>query len=205
MAITRASDFNVENLVQQARTQHPDIQLYRAKMRQLGTEGRLKNELRKPVVNLSYYLLGNGWTFFPTATANGASILANDVKWGLDVSYPLLNRKARGSYQLTRIKMAQTELELQWKTEAVAAKLRQYANDWQNLRNQVALFRDMTSNARRLLEAENEKFLQGESSIFLINTREQRWLDSQLKLLKLQAELQKTEAGLLWAQGVLAQ
>lgn len=202
---TLAPNFNAEDLVQQARAQHPDIQLYRVKMRQLSTERRLKNELRKPVVNLSYYLLGNGWTFFPTAFANGAGVLANDVKWGLDVSYPLLNRKARGSYQLTQIKMAQTELEFQWKTEAVAAKVRQYANDWQNLRRQVTLFRDMTSNARRLLEAENEKFLQGESSIFLINTREQRWLDSQLKLLKLQAELQKTEAGLLWAQGVLAQ
>jgi outer membrane protein TolC len=194
----------VDDLVQQAQLRHPEIQLYQAKLRQLATERRLKNEKRKPVVNLSYYLLGNGWSFFPSASARGVEVLANDIKWGLDVSYPLLNRKARGDYQLTQIKLAQTELELQLKIQGVESKVRQYANDLQNLRAQVVLFRDMTDNFRRLLAAENEKFLQGESSIFLINTREQRWLDTQLKLLKLLTTLQKTEAGLKWAVGVLA-
>jgi outer membrane protein TolC len=41
----------------------------------------------------------------------------------------------------------------------------------------------------------------GESTIFLINTREQRWLDAQIKYIKLVGEYQKTAAALTWAMG----
>jgi outer membrane protein len=132
-------------------------------------------------------------------------MLANDVKWGIDFSYPILNRKARGDWQLTQLKIVQTELELQQKRQTVEMKVQQYANDLTNLRAQAVLFRDVTANYRRLLDGENEKFSIGESSIFLVNTREQRWLDAQLKYLKLLSELRKAEAGIQWAAGVLGQ
>ena len=130
-------------------------------------------------------------------------MLANDVKWGVNFSYPILNRKARGDWQVTRIKIAQTELDLQQKQQNVAVKVRQYINDLQNLQAQTSLFREMTANYRRLLDAENERFLIGESAVFLVVTREQRWLDAQLKYLKLLSELRKAESGVLWAAGVL--
>lgn len=191
------------NLLQTARAQHPELRICQTKLRQLTTERRLKNEKRKPIFDLSYNLLGNGWAFFPTTSAHGPAVLANDVKWELNASYPLLNRKARGDWQITQIKIAQTELELLQKRQTIEAKVRQYANDQQNLRAQAVLFRALAANSLRLLEAENERFALGESSIFLVNTREQRWLDAQLKYLKLLSELRKAEAGLQWAAGVL--
>ncbi len=196
---------DVESLRQTALAQHPELRLYQVKLRQLETERRLKNEKRKPVLDVSYNLLGNNWQFFPTASVEGPAMLANDVKWGLDFSYPLLNRKARGDWQLTQLKIVQTELELQQKRQTVEIKVQQYANDLVNLRAQAVLFRDVTANYRRLLDGENEKFFLGESSIFLVNTREQRWLDAQLKYLKLLSELRKAEAGLQWAAGILGE
>lgn len=196
---------NTQDLLRIANERHPELQLYRVKLRQLNTERRLKNEYRKPVFDLSYNLLGNGWQFFPTASAEGPAVLANDTKWGLSFSYPLLNRKARGDLQMTQIKLVQTELELQQKQQAIVAKVQQYANELQNLRNQSNLFRDIAANYRRLLDAENDRFALGESSVFLVNTREQRWLDAQLKYLKLLAELRKAEAGVLWSAGLLGE
>jgi len=196
---------NAENLIRMANSRHPELRLYRVKLRQLATERRLKNEYRKPVFDLSYNLLGNGWQFFPTANTEGPAMLATDTKWGLDFSYPLLNRKAKGGLQLTQIKLAQTELELQQKEQDIAAKVQQYANELQNLRGQSDLFRDIASNYRRLLDAENERFSLGESSVFLVNTREQRWLDARLKYLKLLAEMRKAEAGVLWSAGLLGE
>jgi len=196
---------DAESIRQTARTRHPELRLYQIKLRQLETERRLKNEKRKPILDVSYNLLGNNWQFFPTASVEGPAMLANDVKWGVDFSYPLLNRKARGDWQLTQLKIVQTELELQQKRQTVEIKVRQYANDLANLRAQAILFRDMTANYRRLLDGENEKFSIGESSIFLVNTREQRWLDAQLKYLKLFSELRKAEAGLQWAAGILGE
>ncbi len=196
---------DAESLRQTARARHPELRLYQVKLRQLATELRLKNEKRKPVLDLSYNLLGSGWQFFPTASVDGPAMLANDIKWGLDFSYPILNRKARGDWQVTQLKIIQTELELQQKRQMVEVKVQQYANDLTNLRTQAALFRDITTNYRRLLDGENEKFSIGESSIFLVNTREQRWLDAQLKYLKLLSELRKAEAALQWAAGVLGE
>jgi len=69
------------------------------------------------------------------------------------------------------------------------------------LRTQVTLLRNITANYRALLDGETEKFQLGESTVFLVNTREQRWLDAQIKYLKLLSEYRKSEAGLLWAMG----
>jgi len=190
-------------LVERAGRQHPELRLYTAKLRSLEIERRLKNEKRKPQLDVNYNLLGEGWTFFPTATENGAGLLVNDIKWGLNFAYPLLNRKARGDWQLTAIKIAQTDQALLQKRREVEVKIRQYANEMSNFGQQLVLYRDFTANYRRLLDAEIEKFNQGESSVFLINTREQRWLDAQIKYLKLISEYRKSEAGLRWAAGTL--
>jgi outer membrane protein TolC len=191
-------------LVQQARLQHPELRVYDAKLRSLDVERRLKNEKRKPVLDLSYYLLGEGWQFFPTTGSDGAGVLGQDIKWGINFSYPILNRKARGDLRITEIKMAQTDYEIRQKRQDIANKVQQYANELGNLDAQVVLYRDISTNYRTLLDAENERFSFGESSVFLVNTREQRWLDAQIKYLKLLSEYRKAEAGLQWAAGTLA-
>jgi outer membrane protein TolC len=156
------------------------------------------------VLDLSYYLLGEGWQFFPTTGSDGAGVLGQDIKWGINFSYPILNRKARGDLRITEIKMAQTDYEIRQKRQDIANKVQQYANELGNLDAQVVLYRDISTNYRTLLDAENERFSFGESSVFLVNTREQRWLDAQIKYLKLLSEYRKAEAGLQWAAGTLA-
>lgn len=195
---------NTLNLAQQASLQHPELRLYDAKLRSLDVERRLKNEKRKPILDVNYYLLGDGWQFFPTAGADGIEVLTNDIKWGLNFSYPLLNRKARGDLEVTEVKIAQTDFELRQKRQSIENKVRQYANDLNNLATQIALFQNITVNYRNLLDAEIERFNFGESSVFLVNTREQRWLDAQVKYLKLLSEYRKAEAGLQWSAGLLA-
>lgn len=192
-----------ETLSAQAQMQHPELRLYETKLRSLHVERQLKNEKRKPVIDLNYYLLGYGWSFFPAPASTGLSVLSNDIKFGLNVNYPVFNRKARGDLQLTEIKIAQTKLEIAQKQVTVSNKVRQYANDLENLRNQITLYQRITNNYRSLLDAEIEKFKLGESSVFLINAREQRWLDAQVKFIKLVATYRKTETGLQWATGRL--
>jgi len=192
---------DAESLLQNARTQHPEIRQYTVKQQLLAVERRIKAENLKPVVNLNYQLLGNNWQFFSSPGAEGIGVLANDIKWGIEFSFPLFNRKARGSLQETRLKIVQTELGLQQKQLELETKIRQYANEMNTLVAQIGLYRQITANYRALLDAENEKFRFGESSVFLINTREQRWLDAQIKYLKLISEYRKAEAGLKWAAG----
>ena len=99
--------------------------------------------------------------------------------------------------------MAQTEYELRQKRQDIETKVQQYANDLNNLSSQVKLYRGIVQNRRALLDAENDRFTLGESSVFLLNSREQSWLDAQVKYMKLLSEYRKTEAGLRWAAGIV--
>lgn len=199
------TDATARELLQMAQTQHPLLRAYDAKLRALDVERRLKVEKRKPQLDLTYQLLGNGWQFFTTPGVEGPQVLANDIKWGIQFSYPILNRKARGDWQVTQIKIAQNNLELNQKRLEIENKTLQYLNELNTLAGQIALYRDITQNYRALLDGEYEKFRFGESSVFLINVREQRWIDAQIKYLKLLATYRKTEAGLQWSAGVLGQ
>ncbi len=188
-------------LVAEALQQHPELGIYRIKGQQLAIEKRLKMEGLKPVLNLNYNILGRGWTFFPTPTENGMAMFANDIKWGVNFSMPITNRKARGGVQLATLKMVHNDLYIKQKQQDIENKVVQYRNDLATLGSQLDLLRNITSNYRSLLDGEIEKFRLGESSVFLVNTREQRWLDAQLKYLKTFNEYRKAEAGLWWAMG----
>jgi outer membrane protein TolC len=188
-------------LVQQALQQHPELGMYRIKGQQLAIEKRLKLEGLKPVLNLNYNILGRGWEFFPTPTENGIGVLANDMKWGINFSMPITNRKARGGVELATLKIVHNELYIKQKQQDIENKVTQYRNELATLGNQLELLRNITNNYRALLDGENTKFGLGESSVFLVNTREQRWLDAQLKYIKTLNEYRKAEAGLVWSMG----
>ena len=94
------------------------------------------------------------------------------------------------------------EYLLAQKQQEIRNKIIAYQDELANLRQQIQLANEMRDNYARLLAGENEKFLLGESSIFLLNSRENKLIEAQLKLAKLQAEARKAEAGLRWAAGM---
>ena len=185
-----------DSLIAAAIAAHPDLSWYQAKMKQLQVEQRLKNEKLKPLLNVNYNVLGTGWQFF-----SQSEILTKDIKWGVNFAMPITNRKARGEVQMAKIKISQTDLSIRQKQLEIENKIKRYLNDLDNLAQQLQLYQNITNNYQTLLEAENEKLKAGESSVFLINTREQRWLDARIKYLKLWSEYRKTEAALRWAAG----
>lgn len=189
-----------DELVNQARLNHPILLSTFRKMDILRIERQLKAEMRKPVLDLNYNALGSGLVFFEQP---GAPVFGGNMKWGATFAYPILNRKARGALQIADIKIAQTEYELREKQWSIENKIRQYANELTTLQAQTILYRNITDNNRALLDAEVERFNFGESSVFLINAREQRWLDAQIKYVKLLALYYKTRAGLDWSSGTL--
>lgn len=195
------ASLSLDSLLRDALARHPDIRFLEADLGILTIERRLKREKLRPVFDVSYNILGSGWTFFPTQNLSGPAVLATDNKWGIDFVYPVPNRKARGDVQLAGIKMDQTQLKITEKRQAVENKIRQSYNDLQVLSRQIRTYRTMVENYKTLLDAENTKFFIGESSIFLVNSREQKWLEAQIKYLKLLADYRKTEAALAWAAG----
>lgn len=185
----------------QAIVDHPSLAAYRFQQEQLAFERRWKQEQFKPELTFNYNLLAEQFDFTPGSDAGGRRLVTDNYKWGFTFRQPLLLRKARAGVALTDIKIAQTDWKLQQKQQELATKLTAYWQEWETRQQQLELSASVVRNYEELLAAEQIKFSLGESSVFLLNSRQQKLLNSQLKLLKTQAELQKTVVALWYTVG----
>jgi outer membrane protein TolC len=185
--------------------QHPDLRAYQLKILDLQVSRRLAAEQLKPRLDLEYNFLGNGFDFAYDRGSETAIpyLLTENYKVGISFETPLFLRKARGKLQQTDVKILDAEYELQQKRLTVNNKVLTYFNAWQTNQEQLDLYNETVTNYRQLLSAELQKFSIGESSIFLINSRENKLIEAELKLIELQAKLPKLEASVRWAAGRL--
>jgi outer membrane protein TolC len=187
--------------LQQLMQNHPSLTELQLKLSQLDLERRWKTEQFKPELSLNFNLLANEFDFNPGDASGARDLLMNNYKWGFRFSYPLFLRKARAGLAKTDIKIAQTEWKLSYKQQQLTTQLQAYWQEWQTRQQQVVLAAELVANYQTLLEAEQEKFSLGESSVFLLNSRQQKLLSAQLKELKAQAEWQKVAIALWYTVG----
>lgn len=184
---------------------HPDLQRILIKQQELDLKEKLKREQFKPQLNFNYNFLGEGfdWTGGSSDASPFNNLVTENYKWGLELSYPILMRKARGGLELVRLEQLDNRYKLGEKQLQISNKITTIFQQIETTFSQLSTSRNMVENYERLLAAENEKFRIGESSIFLLNSREQKLIDAQLKLNKLQVEFQKLRWKLEGAKGEL--
>ena len=73
-----------------------------------------------------------------------------------------------------------------------------YQQEVENYNEQISLAEQNLNNYEKLLKAEEIRFENGESSIFLINSRENKKIDAQEKLINLKAKVIKSYNKLKW-------
>lgn len=189
-------------LIRDQLDQHPELQQYAVKLEQLTIERRWKAEQLKPDFDITYNLLGNGWGFNNNPSdGNIYNILSNNYKLGIQFEMPLFLRKERGALRLADIKLSETDWQLQLKRQSLQAKMEVYIASLAALERQLILGTSVVDQYRQLFEAEQIKFEAGGSSIFYLNVRQQKLLESKMKLLKLQTERHKMLASLIWSTG----
>ena len=154
--------------------------MYQYKLLDLEIDQRLAKEDIKPDLRVSYNPL----------IAVGQDALFDDFqidnyKVGANLTYPLFQRKQRGKIKLNNIKIQDTRLDQSLKKQDLLVKLDLYRNNISQSLIQYDLMQNIVSDYRRMLNGEQRKFNFGESSIFLVNSRESKYLDSQYKRLKL--------------------
>lgn len=204
MVVMPTSAIELDGLLQQMQQNHPSLRAYTFKLAQLDVDRKLKTDKLKPKLQLDYNLLSNGRDFINNNGSDNGSfnaLFTENYKWGARFSFPLLLRKERASIELNQVKTLDTEFKFQQKQLELENKLKSAFQEQQNFALQIQTQEQMVQNYQRLLEAETEKFQIGESSIFLINSRQQKLIDAQLKTAKLQVAFQKAQASLRWAVG----
>jgi outer membrane protein TolC len=187
----------IDFLVSYARENHPDLRKVSAKLGQGLIQRKLAIENLKPVLNLDYNFLFNE----TNPSFETPFLFENNYKFGLDFQIPLLLRKERAKLGLTKLKITDLELELAEKRLKVINEVNTSYNNLTNLATVLNTQEEMTDNYLRLLQGELMKFDNGESSLFLVNTRESKYLESRSKLLKLKVTYEKEKFYLHWAAG----
>ncbi|NNJ90025.1 MAG: TolC family protein [Eudoraea sp.] len=163
--------FTIEN--------HPKIQSLGLKIDQLIIDRRLKTNQLLPKIDLEYNFL----TETPELIN---SLQSESYKGGVNISLPLFLRKERGELKLAKYKLRDAEYEYSSATVSITNKILAIYNELDSYDEQNELVYDIVNNYGILLSGEERKFSFGESSLFLINSRENKLIDARLKQNELQ-------------------
>ena len=131
------------------------------------------------------------------------SLSPENYKWGVNFSFPLFLRKERGALAQTKIKIQDTQLYRDNKRLELQNKILAYAEQTEVLQNQVERIAIQVYNYQLLYNGEIQKFDAGESTLFLINSRQQKLIEAQQKQLELEFKWRKAQTYLDWVNGTL--
>lgn len=106
---------------------------------------------------------------------------SENQKWNGYLYFPLLLRKERAKIQLNKIKETEKDLDIQQKIRELELKLKAMKEQYLQLINRNNIFLLALKNSIILRDAERTKFNNGESSVFLINVRENNLLDMNVR------------------------
>lgn len=154
---------------------HPKINSLENKLDLLEVERKLKQNSLLPKLDVGYHYLSepNYWS----------QTNLNNYKIGINFTYPLFLRKERGSLQLAKFKIQDTQFALDFERVQLKNKINAQQTEIKSIEKQRQLIADLVQDNSQMLRSEERLFSVGESSIFLINTRENNLVSMQLSQL----------------------
>ncbi|MEX0289784.1 MAG: TolC family protein, partial [Flavobacteriaceae bacterium] len=169
--------------------QHPKLRSQSLKIEGLTVDKRLKVNKLLPKIDLEY-------NFLTETPETIRSFETQEYKGGLNFRFPLFLRKERGDLKLAKFKLQDAEFELKNIRLEIKNKVLALYRELDSFDTQNQLIADIVSDYGALLSAEERKFSFGESSLFLINSRESKLIDAKLKANEVQNKYFFTKASL---------
>lgn len=168
---------------------HPKLRSLNFKIEALDVDRRLKANKLLPRLDANYNFL--------TETPDIArSLNTFNYKGGINFELPLFLRKERGDLRLAKFKVQDAQFDLKNEELTIQNKVIAIFNALESFNRQNELISTIVQDNRVLLNAEERKFSFGESSLFLINTRELNLINAELKSIEVQNKYFETKARL---------
>nr|WP_314838249.1 TolC family protein [uncultured Flavobacterium sp.] len=159
-------------------TNHPKINALESKIDMLTVDQKLKANMLLPKIDIGYSYLSE-----PSYIDN---YRFEDYKIGLNFYFPLFLRKERGSLKLAKFKVQETEFALNLEKVQLTNKINAQKTEIESLLKQKELIKGLVKDNQTMLNSEERLFSFGESSLFLINTRENNLVSAQLSKIALE-------------------
>ena len=173
--------FDIEN--------HPKLQSLDYKFQSLNIEKRLKLNNLLPQIDLQY-------NFLSQTPEVVRSFSTSAYKSGVNMSFPLFLRKERGDLKLAKIKLQDTKFEIQNTRVSLKNKIDAINQELDSYLLQNDYTDAIVDDYSKMLTAEERKLFLGESSLFLVNSRESKLIDAKLKAIDIENNFFKTKANL---------
>ena len=184
---------NELNLVNFSTDTHPKINSLNYKINMLEVDRKLKANLLLPKIDVGYNYLATPNQFEEFQYQN--------YKLGVNFAFPLFLRKERGGLKLAKQKIEAAQFSVNFEKEQLLNKIDSQKAEIVSLKKQESIISDLVKDNATLLNSEERLFEMGESSLFLINTRENNLVSAQLSKIAIEnryyisnADLYKTIA-----------
>ncbi|MFM7357664.1 MAG: TolC family protein [Sediminibacterium sp.] len=196
----RAINAPLEELLATALDDNPMLNAAALKVSSMEIDKKLKFQQLLPYFSVKANVLNNNYSVF---SGWESGFLQNNNRWGVGFSMPLFFRQGRGEYKRAQIKLKESTIELSAKRWQTENKIRYYYTEFTRQWEQLQLTDQVQTNLRQLLKNEELRFSQGESSLFLVNSREIKWLESLQKQTELRVKYLISAYQVQWAAGTL--
>lgn len=184
--VLNTSLFNIEDVDLE---NHPKLQSLDYKFKRLTIEKRLTLNNMLPKIDLQYNFLSQ-----TPEVVNSFSTSA--YKSGLNISIPLFLRKERADLKLANLKLQDTEFEIKSSKVILRNKLEAINQELESFLVQNTYIQSVLNDYMAMFNAEERKFFMGESSLFLVNSRESKLIDAKLKAIELENSFFNAKANL---------
>ena len=186
-------EFLVQNLESKMLQNHASLEYYLQKQNILESERRLKWQSFLPKIDFTYNFFNK-----ENYKSDFLPLFENNFQYGLKLEIPIFLRQARADYEISKLKISQNQQDSQLKLREINTKIETYKYEVTNYFSQIDISARNLNNYKRLLNAEETRFGNGESSLFLINSRENKLLDAREKNIELKAKFLKSYNKLKW-------
>ena len=157
---------------------HPKINALQSKIEILNVERKLKANQLLPKIDLGYHYLSEPSTFDESNF--------NNYKVAVNFSFPIFLRKERGNLQLAKFKIQDSQFDLDLEKVVLKNKINAQQTEINSLAKQQKILSELVQDYKTMLNSEERLFSFGESSIFLINSRENNLVASQLSQISME-------------------
>jgi len=176
---------------------HPKMEQVRLKLKAMEAQRSLQRNNLLPTLDLKYNVLNE-----PVGGSPFAGMSSNNFKWGMKFSMPILLRQERGELKQTQLEIKQMSLDsLLFKT-TLFYHASKNLNQWNTDYEQVITYREVVNDHRIMLNGERRRFETGESSVFMVNTREVAYVHAQIKLVEFLNKNQKSRIAAYYSLGL---
>lgn len=172
--------------------EHPKIKSLEFKIKSLNIDRKLKMNNLLPKLDVQY-------NFLTQSPRQSNSLNIDNYKAGINFKLPLFLRKERGDLKLAKAKLQDAKYENEVAKITIKNKVNALQQELTSFDKQSNYITNIVNDYNTLLKAENRKFFLGESSLFLVNYRESKLIETKLKAIEVENKFFTSKANLFKA------